>query len=1026
MAVDDKGTQAVQALDTRERCVSSHHGEPGPERALDLAEGMTDVPVAAVGGVAPAFSAVTGQTLHDDLGESDGFFQRLFDGSPDGVVLIGPNGRVLAANPAQASMHGYRSPADLVGTSATLLVAPSCREDAAQVMARRLSGEAMPAVEHELVRSDGTTFYGEVSTTVLSRQDGAVSGYLCTTRDRTERKRAEAALRGNEQHYRELVNGAIEGIYRTSMEGRSLSANQAMARMLGYGSGAEMVAEVVDSTHQLWAAPEDRSRFTELLREQGFVRNHECQFLRKDGQRIWVSLNIKIVPGPDGGAAQYEGFVEDISERKRAEAALHERDLQFRAFVEQAPVAIGVSRHGAVLYANQRFADLVGRNSADGLVGGPTYEFFAPDEQEESRERARRRDLGLGPPPEYESVFMRADGSEFPVHVALGPVQLGDGPAIISFVTDITDRQAAEDALRAGKAMRDLTERVAKVGSWRWDIGSGRDTWSDGMFSLFDTAPGDLDGGAMAIVEKRVHRDDLGALVQARATALETGEPLVVELRVVHGDGTEHALHNEAIIEHDATGKAVAVTGYFQDVTDQYRAAARLEAAATEWSETFDAMADSVALLGADGRVMRCNAATVAIAGRDIDDIVGHHWHEVFHGADYVEAGPLSVFDTAQVKTEVIEQDGQWLRMYARPRLDHEGQVCGGVLVVTDITPLRQAEQVAKEHAHFLEQLLQAIPVPVFFKDTTLHFVGHNQAYAASVGRPTHEIVGKTIFDVRPPEVAAFCDTLDRHLLAHPEEVLDEELVLPGPDGAPRYTQSHAAAFLDTSGRPAGIVCVNLDITGVRQAEQQLVFAAGQLKVTLRGAVTALSTTTELRDPYTGGHQRRVAELACAIAGEIGWDEARTELLRTAALLHDVGKIVVPAEILAKPGRLSEVEMQLVRQHAAAGADIVGPIGFDPDVAEMIRQHHERQDGSGYPAGLRGDEILAGARILAVADVVEAMISHRPYRAALAVAEAVAELEDGAGGRYERPACRAAVSLVREQGFTFSEHAPRL
>jgi putative nucleotidyltransferase with HDIG domain len=232
---------------------------------------------------------------------------------------------------------------------------------------------------------------------------------------------------------------------------------------------------------------------------------------------------------------------------------------------------------------------------------------------------------------------------------------------------------------------------------------------------------------------------------------------------------------------------------------------------------------------------------------------------------------------------------------------------------------------------------------------------------------------------------------------------------------------SHKAVFSDVTSKLAGIVGVNLDVTPIREAEQELAAAAAQLEATLQGPVAALSATTELRDPYTAGHQRRVAELACAIAAELGCDSARIVLLRTASLLHDVGKILVPAEILSKPGRLTKPEMQLVRQHAAAGADIVVPIGFDDDVAVMIRQHHERLDGSGYPAGLQGEQILVEARILAVADVVEAMISHRPYRPALPIGAAVAELEDGAGVRYEAGACQAAISLICEQGFTFGE-----
>jgi PAS domain S-box-containing protein/putative nucleotidyltransferase with HDIG domain len=224
----------------------------------------------------------------------------------------------------------------------------------------------------------------------------------------------------------------------------------------------------------------------------------------------------------------------------------------------------------------------------------------------------------------------------------------------------------------------------------------------------------------------------------------------------------------------------------------------------------------------------------------------------------------------------------------------------------------------------------------------------------------------------------------------------------------------------DPDGKPEAILEINRDITLQVKALDELADSAESLRRTLAGAISALGAQVELRDPYTAGHQRRVAELACSIATELDWDQPRIEALRTAALLHDVGKIVVPTEILNKPGRMSENEMVLIRAHAAAGADTVAMIDFGTNIADVVRQHHERLDGSGYPDGLHGDQVLPAARVLAVADVVEAMASHRPYRPALPVDQAMDEITTGAGVRYDPDVVAACVRVVGRQGLPFA------
>jgi len=199
-----------------------------------------------------------------------------------------------------------------------------------------------------------------------------------------------------------------------------------------------------------------------------------------------------------------------------------------------------------------------------------------------------------------------------------------------------------------------------------------------------------------------------------------------------------------------------------------------------------------------------------------------------------------------------------------------------------------------------------------------------------------------------------------------------------------------------------------------------------KLKDTLENLRKAVSTTiqvmisaVEARDPYTAGHQRRVADLARAIATEMGLPQDTIEGIRMAGSIHDIGKLSIPAEILSKPTKLSENEFSLIKEHARKGYEMLKDVESPWPLAEIVYQHHERMDGSGYPRNLKGDEILMEARIMAVADVVEAMASHRPYRPALGIDAALKEIEDNRGILYDADVVDVCLRLFREKGFQF-------
>ena len=227
------------------------------------------------------------------------------------------------------------------------------------------------------------------------------------------------------------------------------------------------------------------------------------------------------------------------------------------------------------------------------------------------------------------------------------------------------------------------------------------------------------------------------------------------------------------------------------------------------------------------------------------------------------------------------------------------------------------------------------------------------------------------------------------------------------------------AARATHEGRPA-IIGMLIDISVKKRAAREIQRYITQLKNALSSTVEVATIISEMRDPYTVGHERRVAEIAMAIGLELGFDADRLEGLKVAGHLHDIGKMTVPAEILTRPGKLRATEFHLIQEHPQAGYDVLKGVEFPWPVAMVALQHHERLDGSGYPLGLKGNAILLEARIIAVADVVEAMFSHRPYRPGLGIERALAEIEQGRGTAFDAKAVDACLRLFRENGYKLS------
>jgi PAS domain S-box-containing protein/putative nucleotidyltransferase with HDIG domain len=240
-----------------------------------------------------------------------------------------------------------------------------------------------------------------------------------------------------------------------------------------------------------------------------------------------------------------------------------------------------------------------------------------------------------------------------------------------------------------------------------------------------------------------------------------------------------------------------------------------------------------------------------------------------------------------------------------------------------------------------------------------------------------------------------------REALKGGEFELPNGIVLASKTGAKTPVDHRLSPIKDEAGNITGVVLTFTNITVQKNTEEELRKSLERLRKAMDGTVQAMAFTIETRDPYTAGHQRRVTKLACALGEKMNLSEDELEGVRMAGDLHDIGKIYVPAEILSKPTKLSEAEYDIIKTHPRVGYDILRTIEFPWPIADIVLQHHERMDGSGYPEGLKGKNILLEARILAVADVIEAMASHRPYRPALSVEAAVDEIKNWriSGGR---------------------------
>ncbi len=398
------------------------------------------------------------------------------------------------------------------------------------------------------------------------------------------------------------------------------------------------------------------------------------------------------------------------------------------------------------------------------------------------------------------------------------------------------------------------------------------------------------------------------------------------------------------------------------------------------------------------------------IVGKNVSDVLPHailsKFEEAFlnnkHGE--VEDYEVEVIINDEIKSFRIKQSPVFV----------EKRFKGVILVVHDITDIREAFKELAISERKYRSLFENVPVGLYTTTLDGKIVNFNPQSSRIFGYTKEELKDKNALDL-------YFDKEERKLWLNEilaKGALERETRFVRKDGRVIWIKDTARIRRTRDGE-VYIEGSIQDITELKNLEESLRESLEKMKKLFDSTVIALSTTVEVRDPYTAGHQRRVTRLAIAIAKEMGLEES-IDLIRIAGLLHDIGKIAIPSDILTKPTKLTQIEYMLVKEHPVVGYEILKKVDFPWPVSKVVLQHHERIDGSGYPDGLKRDKILHEARILSVADVVEAISSHRPYRPALGIDAALEEINKNSGILYDPDVVKACLRVFRS-GFTFDD-----